>query len=319
MKRLLLLLVTCPSLALAAPVADAWQMMEKAALAARELNYKGFFVYQAGSNMTSVQITHTNMGAAGEFSRTVVMDGTPRETLRQGNDAVIYQSKSQNVLIEKRRIQSSFPAMLPRVTEGLKANYQLLTGGSDRVVGREAQLLTLSPHDQLRYASKFWIDRESGLLLKVAWLNDKEEVVEQIGFTQLQLVEGADIDWFHPNREQAKAYVVKPEDVVTPTVQAYGWTIGTLPPGFRKIEQVKRLVPGRAQPVTHMVFCDGLTSISLFIEPLDKRVTIKQGSLSQGTTNLYATTLADHQIVVLGEVPSATVMQIVNSLSYKPQ
>lgn len=319
MRNLLLLLLALPQLVLAAPAPDPWQMMEKAAEAARGLNYQGVFVYQAGNSMTSVQITHTNMAAVGEFARVVVMDGAPREVLRQGNEALIYQSKSERVLIERRRTHSSFPALLPRVSDVLKANYQLNDGGTERVVGRDAYLLKLTPSDKLRYSSKFWVDTDTGLLLKAALLNEKNEVVEQIGFTQLKLVDGGGMDWFRPTEDRSKRYYVKPEEVVTPSAQPEGWVIGQLPQGFRKVEQLRRLVPGKVAPVRQVVFCDGMASVSLFIEPLDKRMPFKQGGMSQGATNLYATTVADHQIVVLGEVPSATVMQIANSVSYKPQ
>lgn len=319
MIRLVVLFLMLPQLALAAPVPDSWQFMEKAAAAARLLNYKGVFVYQAGNSMTSVQITHSNMASVGEFARVVVMDGAPREVLRQGNEAIIYQPKSEKLLIEKRRIHSSFPALLPKISDSLKSNYQLTVGGVERVLGREANLLTLSPHDKLRYTSKFWVDADTGLLLKVALLNEKNEAVEQIGFTQLQLVGSTNMDWFRPSEDQStRSYIVKPEEVVTPSTQSDGWIIGQLPQGFRKIEQVRRQTPGKATSVTHFVFCDGAASVSLFIEPLEKGLPFKQGGMSQGATNLYATTVADHQVVVLGEVPSATVMQIANSVSYKP-
>lgn len=317
MRIILLLLLALPQLVRATPALDPWQVIEKASAAARELNYQGIFVYQAGNNMTSVQITHTNMAAVGEFARVIVLDGAPKEVLRQGNEVLIYQPKSERVLIEKRRIHNSFPALLPKISDVLKANYQLDEGGTERVVGREAYLLTLTPHDKLRYASKFWVDTDTGLLLKVALLNEKNEVVEQISFTQLKLVGNASMDWFRPTEERNKRYYLKPEEVVTPSAQPDGWVIGQLPQGFRKTEQVRRQVPGKAAPVTHVVFCDGLATVSLFIEPLDKRVPFKQGSMSQGATNLYATTVAEHQIVVLGEVPQATVMQIANSVSYK--
>jgi len=317
--RLVLLFLMLPQLAFATPTLDPWQMMEKAALAARKLNYQGVFVYQTGNSITSVQITHSNVGAAGEFARVVVLDGAPKEVLRQGNEVIIYQPKSQRVLIEKRRIHSSFPALLPKVTDELKTNYQLAFGDVERVVGREAHVLTLTPHDKMRYTNKFWVDLNSGLLLKVALLNEKNEIIEQIGFTLLKLIGNSNMDWFRPSEEQNKPYYFKPEDVVTPSVQSDGWSIGQLPQGFRKVEQVLRQVPGKTMPVTHFVFCDGLASVSLFIEPLEKGTPFKQGSMSQGATNLYATTIADHQIVVLGEVPQATVMQIANSVSYKPQ
>jgi sigma-E factor negative regulatory protein RseB len=304
----------------APPVAsqDPWEMLEKAGQAAHQLSYRGIFVYQSGNQMSSMQITHINHNQQGEFARLIVLDGAPREILQQGNEAVIYQPKSEKVMIEKRHIQSGFPALLPKVTADIKANYQVQLGGVERVGGREANVLSLSPIDTYRYASKLWIDRDSGLLLKLALFNEKNEMIEQVGFNQLLLIDTGDMQWFRPSVDDSKTYEIQPEETVTPVVEVGGWVIGQLPKGFHKTEQVLRQIPGKASPVMQLVFFDGMASISLFIEALDKKIPPKQCAMSQGSTNLYATSVAGHQIVVMGEVPAATVMQIARSVSKKP-
>lgn len=311
MKRFILLLCL-PQIVWAG---DSWQMLEKAAQAARQLSYKGVFVYQAGENMTSLQITHTNLGGSGEFSRVVVLDGAPREVLKQGDDALIYRPKKEKMLIEKRHMQSGFPAIVPRVGDELRANYQISAGEPERVAAREAIAITLTPHDALRYTSRFWVDTESGLLLKSALLNGGE-VVEQVGFSQLQLVAVAGMDWFRPNDEQNKTYELKPEQTVKPSEDDNRWVVGQLPPGFHKVRQVMRMLPGRQQPVRHMVFCDGLASVSLFIEP-EGKFHSRNSALAQGATNMVSRTVSDYQIVVLGELPAPTLMQIANSVTFK--
>jgi sigma-E factor negative regulatory protein RseB len=268
--------------------------------------------------MNAMNITHINHSPQGEFTRVIVLDGAPREMLQQGNEAVIYQPKSEKVMIERRHIQSGFPALLPKMTEDIKANYQVQLGGVERVGGREANILTLTPRDTYRYANKLWIDRDSGLLLKLAVYNEKNELIEQVGFNQLLLIDTGDMQWFRPSVDDSKTYEIQPEETVTPVVEAGGWVIGQLPKGFRKTEQVLRQVPGSASSMMQLVFFDGMASISLFIESLDKKIPPKQGVMSQGSTNLYATVVADHQIVVMGEVPAATVMQIARSVSKKP-
>ena len=312
----LLLSVTAYAAQPTASQPDPWAMLEKAGLAAHQLSYKGIFVYQSGNQMSSMHITHFNH-KNGEFARVIVLDGAPREVLQQGNDAVIYQPRSEKVMIEKRRIQSGFPAVLPKMTEDIKANYQAQTGGIERVGGREAYVLSLTPRDAYRYASKLWIDRESGLLLKLALFNEKNELIEQIGFNQLLLINTGDMQWFRPNEDSTKTYEIRPEEQVTPVVEAGGWVINQLPKGFRKTEQVLRQLPGKSSPVMQMVFFDGMASVSMFIESVEKNAPPKKCNMSQGATNLYATVVADHQVVVMGEVPAATVQQIGRSVSQK--
>jgi sigma-E factor negative regulatory protein RseB len=304
--------------ALAAPPQDPWEMLEKAGMAAHQLSYRGVFVYQSGNQISSMHITHINRNQYGEFAKVVVLDGTPREMLQQGDEAIIYEPKNEKVMIEKRRIQSGFPAVLPKMSEDIKANYQVQMGGVERVGGREANLLSLSPRDAYRYSSKLWIDQDSGLLLKLAVFNEKNELIEQVGFNQLLLIDTGDMQWFRPNADDSKTYEIQPEEKVTPVIEAGGWVIAGLPRGFRKTEQVMRQIPGKLSTVMQMVFFDGMASVSLFIEDVDKKTAPKRCAMSQGATNLYATVLGDHQIIVMGEVPAATVMQIARSVSQKP-
>jgi len=318
-RKFLLCLLVAPSLVYAAgqetAADDPWLLLEKAAEAAHKLNYKGLFVYQAGQNVNSFQIVHSNYGTS-EYARVIELDGLPREVLRQGNEVIIYQPKSGKVMIEKRRVQSSFPAILPNLTSGLKASYQIKLEGQDRVGGRDAVIIHLDPRDKLRYGYKFMADREFGLLLKLMVLNEKGDLVEQIAFNQLALVNNADINWFHPNVKLDKTYVMQPEETVAPT-KGDDWVIGELPAGFHKVEQVCRNVPGKIVKVNHLVFSDGLASVSLFIEPLDKSARPKSGYFVQGPTNVFASVVEGRQVIVVGEVPEATVRRVANSVSFR--
>ncbi|HQR51441.1 MAG TPA: sigma-E factor regulatory protein RseB domain-containing protein [Methylophilaceae bacterium] len=162
MRGLLACLCTLPLFGQAAgkeAVDDPWLMLEKAGQAAHKLSYKGIFVYQSGPIVSSMQIIHMNY-AQGEFARLVSLDGAPREVLRQGNDVLIYNQQKEKVMIEKRRVQNSFPALLPGLVDAaLKANYQARSAGMERVGGREVQIIHLVPRDRYRYGCHFSVDR----------------------------------------------------------------------------------------------------------------------------------------------------------------
>lgn len=297
---------------------EAWVILQKASQAAHELSYKGVFVYQSGSATKSVQLTHTNYGH-GEYARMMVLDGSPREVLSQGNDASIYSPKNEKVLIEKKRGQSMFPALLPISLESIKHCYQAQLGAIERVGGREAQVVTLLPKDHMRYGFRFWADKEYGLLLKVAMLNDQGLPLEQIGFSQLTWMEDQNMDWFRPKLDPSKSYVMGAENAPPAKVESGEMDFGVteLPQGYRKIDQVKQNVPGKQVPVTQVIFSDGLSSISLFIEPLVKGMRPRVGHTIVGATNIYALVNEGHQVMVVGEVPEATVMQFANAVSFK--
>ncbi len=296
---------------------DPWLVLEKAGQAAHKLSYKGIFVYQAGHGVSNMQITHMNY-PQGEFARVISLDGAPREMLRQGNEAVIYSPQNEKVMIEKRRVQNSFPAMLPGLSDALRASYQARVTGQERVGGRDGVVIQLAPRDRYRYGYRFSVDREFGLLLKSVMFNERNEPVEQVAFSQLTLMPIAAMDWFHPNIERGKDYVMQPEENVIPNrAEGEGWRVAQLPPGYVKVDQLNRLMAGKTQPVRQLIFSDGIATVSLFIEALDKGAPPKSGHLLQGATNIYACVVDGYQLVVVGEVPEVVVRQIGDSVSVK--
>lgn len=297
-------------------VGDPWLVLQKAADAARELSYKGIFTYQSLGSTKSVEIIHMN-SSQGEYARIVVLDGLPREVLSQGTDAVIFNTKEEKVVIEKRRGKNMFPALLPANMDVIKLSYQARTGGQERVAGRDGQVVFLDPRDHFRYSYKLWADREYGLLLKSLASNERNEAIEQIAFTQLQLLDTQNMDWFKPKVDNKKPYVMEESAPMASTAEVDSWTLTELPAGYRKIDQTKCKVPGKKIPVTHIIFSDGLASVSLFIEPLTKGIRPRTGHTVMGATNFYANATNGYQIMVVGEVPEGTVAQIANAVSFK--
>ena len=300
---------------------DPWAVLQKAAYAARELNYQGVFVYQNGNQSRSVQITHMN-NAGQELTRNLVLDnslatGQPREVFSQGSDIVIMHPKKEKIIIEKRRGQNLFPAMLPSDLQGIKANYTARLDVVDYVAGRHAQIVVLVPKDAFRYTYKIWADSEFGLLVKMELLNHKNAMLEQIGFSELSMLNTQDLNWFQPKIDVKKSYVMEDN---TPFSQVNSdWIVAELPVGYVKINHISLHVPKKAAPVDQIIFSDGIASVSLFIEPLAKGARPKMGHMLVGSTNICANVINGYQIMVVGEVPEATVMQIAKAVSFKKQ
>ncbi len=296
---------------------DTWLMIQKAAFAARELNYKGTFLYQNGNQSSSVQITHMN-NSGREFTRNVILNADkPREVFSEGSDIVIFHPQKNKIVIEKRRGQNLFPAILPVNLDSLKASYKLRLVGSDNIAGRNAQVVELIPIDAYRYNYKVWLDSEYGLLLKMALLNDKKQTLEQVIFQELNMLNTHDLNWFTPKIDVSKSYVM--EDVALLNRVSTNWIVAELPPGFVKVDHIERASKGKKGLVNQMIFSDGLASVSLFIEPLTKGVRPKIGHMIVGSTNICAHVIDNYQITVVGEVPAATVQQIAKAVSFKKQ
>lgn len=315
-KRLLLAsLLTLSAWGAQAANNDAWQTLQKAAVAAHALSYQGIFVCQSGSQSKSVEIKHLFNGQH-EFSRNVVLDGSPREVLSQGGDVVIYNPRQEKIIIEKRRGQNMFPAILPIDLEGIKANYSVKVGDIERIADRQAQSLVLEAKDNLRYSYQFWVDTEYGLLLKSVMLNNRNEAIDSMAFNQLSLINTGDLDWFKPKIDAKKAYVMEEVNTTTDKQANQNWRLKALPEGYLKVDQMVRMVRGKALPVMHLVFSDGLASVSLFIEPLENGIKPKTGRSLVGNTSFYSNVAGSLQITVVGEVPEQTVAKIANAVVF---
>jgi sigma-E factor negative regulatory protein RseB len=151
------------------------------------------------------------------------------------------------------------------------ANYTIRKGETERIAGYDCQAIVLEPKDNLRYGHKLWADVATGMLVKAKTFNEKNEVVEQFSFTELQI--GGRID-----REKVKSrfagkgrdWRVEQSAIVEADLGSLGWALRSLPPGYRKVTELKRRV-GASPDVGQIVVSDGLAAVSVFIEPLGAR------------------------------------------------
>jgi len=93
------------------------------------------------------------------------------------------------------------------------------------------------------------------------------------------------------------------------TAEVQGWTLRRQVPGFRAMGCFLRPVAASAQGVHAMqwMFSDGLATVSLFVEPFDRRRHTREGSTDLGgATRTLTRHLDAWWITAVGEVPAAT-------------
>ncbi|HTJ96914.1 MAG TPA: MucB/RseB C-terminal domain-containing protein [Rhodocyclaceae bacterium] len=299
------------SAAVLAKDGDPGPILLKAVNATQRLNYSGVFVYRHGSVSESSRIAHFVDGGK-EFEHLEVLDGSPREVIREGDEVKCYMPESRTVFIEKRSERRTFPAILPASLTSLSEFYDISKGTPARVAGLETQAIVLEPRDEYRYAHQFWIDNASGLLVKATLSDDRHEVLESFAFTELKI--GGPNDY-----ERMKVRLAPNEDWKVHHVSAResaradegNWIFKNSLPGFRRSAGMRRQVRLNTPESLHFMFSDGLAAVSVFIEPLASPTTKADGNVvNMGAINAYRRIIGDYQILVMGEVPPAAVKRL---------
>ncbi len=285
---------------------EALQWLQRVALAAKKLSYSGTFVYRNGSQTETSRIVHV-AGDGGPMGKIEVLDGTPREVIRQKDEIACYLPETRTIIIEQQGSRRMFPALLPVGLAGLGEHYQIRKLGAARVAGFESQIVRLDPRDPWRYGRQFWVEQKTGLLLKAEVFDARGEVLESMLFTELRIGEPVSAEQLKPSVASREGWQIR-QARLSELRDDGGWLFANELPGFRRQAAMVRMpaqgvVDGRE--TKHWVFSDGLAAISVFISPLrgGPPVTEEPGVRTQGITNTMKRRQADHLVVVMGDVP----------------
>ena len=314
---------------------EAQTWLAKIHSAAQKLNYSGTFVYQQADQIRTSRIAHLLEGK-NEREKLEILDGKPREYIRNNEEIICYVPESRTLLVEKRVTHDVFPAILAANPAALAEHYEIRKGETGRVAGFDCQALLLEPKDNLRYGYRLWAEKSTGLLLRAQTLNERNEVVEQIAFTQVT-IGNVDRAKVQPSFSNTKGWRV--ENAVMSQATLTGWSVKAMPAGFKKIREMKRQIsdtPALAtvgstaagtagnpairpaqREVAQIVYSDGLAAISVFIEPVALSRT--EGSMQQGAMNITGKREGDFWLTIVGEVPAAAIKQVANSIEFKPR
>jgi sigma-E factor negative regulatory protein RseB len=305
-----LLLALAPAWAADARPAEVW--LERMAEAMRGTSYTGTFVYRYGNELETLRIVHRGSESGGR-ERLTSLNGVPREILRNGEKVTCILPDSRAVHVDWRQARNPLSELLPAASDDVSAGYRIELNGVGRVAGREAQRVRLQQRDGFRYGYELWIDRQSGLLLRSDLVDASGDAVEQIMFTEIEIrdhipdrlleptLSGAGYTWFDP---------VEQTDDSGPA----DWQVTSLPPGFEPVMRERRPSADGSGFTEHHLFSDGLAAVSLYVEPLGEAAHVFSGRSSMGAVHAYGRTLDGHQIIVVGEVPAATVERIARSV-----
>jgi sigma-E factor negative regulatory protein RseB len=292
--------------------------------AASKQNFQGTFVVSGGGAVSSARIAHYCEGT-NQYERIESLDGQARHVFRFNDVVHTVWPSSRVALVEQSQSLTSFPALLQGGGDRLAEFYEVNPQGSERVAGREANVLVVQPRDANRFGYRLWSDKASGLLLRADVVNDRNEVLETSAFSEVTIGVKPQLDSVTVPMRKLDGYrVIRPALTAT-RLDAEGWTMRQLVPGFREVSCVRRPMESptsnsqeaSAEPVLQTIFSDGLTYVSLFIEPFNPQRHQRSMRTAVGATQTLMRRQGDWWVTVVGDVPPATLLMFANGLERK--
>jgi sigma-E factor negative regulatory protein RseB len=274
------------------------QLLTRMSASLRSLDFQGSFIYEHDGRVDALRVFH--FGGERERERLVSLTGPRGEIVRDDRTVTCVQSGSIPTLFANRPGYSLLP-LVPNVRE-LGAQYSVSAGGEDRVAGYVVRVVDIAPRDQYRYGYRLWLQQDTQLPLRSAILDAARRPLEQFMFVALDVGAKPSETDLLPGQSLDAAVSPAEEEKINSRPR---WTVPQAPAGFRLVRTQRP--PGSNQS-EHLVYTDGIASVSIYVEPrADTAQTTVESASMRGALSIHSRSDGALRITALGDVPPATV------------
>lgn len=315
-RSLSVLLLSLSPLLAAAVEPDPKALLDGMVRAFRERNYDMSFVYIRDGKIEPMRLIHA-LDDGRERERLVHLNGQPREVIREDDTITAYLAGAQPVMLDKADGNVVWTRALLGNLQQMGQHYQLSDGGPARIAGRDAREIVIRSLDGERYGYRLWVDNVSGLLLRSDLLSRSGQILEQWQVVSLQLKEAI------PEADLRVGFEVSAPDGVrvlsakatSEPSQAVVWQVGWLPDGFTLRSQQLQQRKDSVTPVQHLLFSDGVASISVYVSTPPQGISSMERTWRKGAMTIVETANRERRVTVVGDIPSQTARRIAGSVT----
>ena len=290
------------------------EWLDRMSRAISTLEYEGTVIRRQNGQSQALKVVHRIVdGVVNE--KVITQEGKGLEIIRVGNEVRCILPESKSVLVEKWNDQSALFSALPTSDAQFGGTYDLSLVREDRVAGRRSVLIAIRPHDAYRFGHRLWLDRETAFPLRTELVGTDGGAIEELKFADIRFGAGGaggagsriepsmSLDNF--------TWYTDPQRVETAEIET-DWVCNELPAGFRVMSTRHERLPGAEEPVTHIVYGDGLATVSVFIAEGQDQSIARRSNV--GASNSFSIQVGSHQVTAIGEVPAETVQRIATSM-----
>lgn len=286
---------------------DAAEWLDQIGKALREQNYQGTLVMVAGGRIETLGIFHAFAGGV-ERERLVTLSGPRRELVRADQRVMLVGAQAGTSVAYDASPGGKWNPTARFADAARLEGYRAKLGRTERVAGYATQVVELAAKDGWRYGYRLWLEKKSGLPLRLALLDEAGRTLEQVAFTDLDLGRvPAEADLKATGKEAMQRVQTLDRGVVSDP----GWRVNSPPPGYT-LRSARRL-----GPAVQLLYGDGLASVSVYIEPAAAGSAGQSASRS-GAVNAQSVWRGGRRVLAIGKVPAATVDHFARNVQHVP-
>jgi sigma-E factor negative regulatory protein RseB len=286
---------------------DAASWLDQIGKALREQNYQGTLVMVAGGRIETLSIFHAYVDGV-ERERLVTLSGPRRELVRSGQRVMLVGADAKSAVAYDANADGRWNPAERFADAARLEGYRAKLAGTERVAGHEAQVVELAARDGWRYGYRLWLEKKSGLPLRLTLLDGNGRTLEQVAFTAIDLGRVPSESDLKPAGPEALHRV---QTLDTGAVSDPGWRVAAPPPGYT-LRSARRI-----GPAVQLLYGDGLASVSVYVEPAAKG-TSGQSSARSGAVNALSVWKGGRRVLAIGKVPAATVEHFARNVQPAP-
>nr|WP_247687274.1 MucB/RseB C-terminal domain-containing protein [Pseudoalteromonas luteoviolacea] len=290
---------------------NARQLLKDMSSAVQERNFDASFVVVKGKGMEPYRWLHGQVEQT-DLEILTLLNGAGLEVVRVDDVVTYFEPQTEPYSLSTDVIAGPIPEVLLRDISTLDSSYEFVLGGKERIAGRPAQLVRLVAKDESKFNYWLWVDLQSALLLKAAYVNQDSEVLEQLQLTHISVTE----------RPASQLLELKEKTLPTPIAalsddgpvkQQNNWQIGWLPSGFKLLKADRHKLDLNNELADYFLYSDGLVEVSVFVQrPLTGQRA--SGALTSGATTVYVHNAGAFDVSVVGKIPVETAKIIAESV-----
>jgi len=287
------------------------QIMENMSQAMKTLDYQGTVAFFKNGRLDTMKYFHS-CNSGNEQERLLSLNSPMREVIREAGKVRCVFKKTNETVVNDHPVSESFIIDLPDDFLSIQSVYSFKTLDEESVAMLPTYVISIEPKDQYRYKRKVWIDKVYFLPLKSEVYDLEGKTVEQVVFTDIQVINNHKVD---KNKAKEEDIALLNHQAELLAIENAGIILGAYPSNYQIVffDQMNRDDVDKA--VEHVLLSDGFSSVSVYVEAKAKDT--KEGVQILGSVKSITKIIGDFQVTVLGEVPVKTVQFIVQGIKLK--